>query len=502
MLDKKLRHEYAFDSELLKECSVETHTWLDAEVEALHAKGKMRGLDLQSLTNISTTSLVPVSVGFDSSAASEQSSHDSTACPLADLIDDSGFGQVSYSLPNSDDLSRFRRDDLDGSLDTEETRLQPPSNKTGLKSKVRRKSTVLATTQSHQQATAERKKKLAQKAAKDAIETRWAEEWVQSARVWPENRCVKFSTATGEVAAEARTDGVVTPDVSPRRRSKTFSGALATSSARQAIDDPPYLSHESTRMYQSADGSDDVLLAATAKKGASTPARGMMAPAALLEIPAGYELPLHSGILLAEPLDKTDDLTPSPTLDFQQYRSSRSPLGGDRITSLPLRTSPNGKQQQQSRLGAWDGNPHPPETKADEDPGLARRTVRRVEAKHTLGRDHAGPASRNNDPRIITSCRTDFPSLLSPSSTSQHVSGFLGDAALRLKSSDAAPRTQQQGAYTSLPVIPTGVFGSSRAPLKTATAHFEVSDPPTRRAFNQRVAPRKHSHQPRAFKGS
>jgi hypothetical protein len=504
MLDKKLRHEYAFDSELLKECSMETHTWLDAEVEALHAKGKMKGLDLQSLTNISTTSLLPVSVAaVDSSAASEHSSHDSTARPLADLIDDSGFGQVSFNLPTSDELSRVGFKDLDATLDSEETRLQqPPMNKTGLKNKARRKSTVLATTQSHQQATAERKKKLAQQAAKDATENRWAAEWVQSARVWPENRCVKFSTATGEVTAEGRTDGDVTPVVPRRRRSLTFSGALATSSARQAIDDKPYHSHDSTRMHQSADGSDvDVLLAAAAEKDATAPAQGMPPPS-LLEIPAGYDLPLDSLSPQAKPSDKADYLTPSTNNGFQQYRSSRSPLGGDCVTSqLLLRTSPNGKQQQQqSRLGGSDRNPHPPQTKVGGDLGFARRAARRVEAKHALGRDHAEPASRNRGPLIIlTSCRSDFPSLSSSSPTSQQISEFLGDTALSIKSTDAAPRTQQQAAsYTSLPVIP-GVFGSSRAPLKTTTAHFGVSDPPTRRAVNQRAAPRNHSHQPRAF---
>jgi hypothetical protein len=206
----KLQHEYAFAYDLLKECSVEDHARLGAEVEALHAKAKLKGLDLQSFSTAAHAE--------SRSAADDTTTVDSSANSLANLFGSGGgmFGQTSFTssatanvYPSSAaDESSAATAPLEGGASDDDAYSGNIKKKAPIAG--RRKSTVFAPTQSHQQATSEIQEKQAQRAADGAANKQVTADWVKSAKLWPEKHCIAGATTAIREGAQQLSTGDTT----------------------------------------------------------------------------------------------------------------------------------------------------------------------------------------------------------------------------------------------------------------------------------------------------
>jgi hypothetical protein len=203
----KLQHEYEFAYDLLKECSVEDHARLGAEVEALHAKAKLKGLDFESLTTPAGRSAAD-----DTKATTVI---DSSANSLANLFGSGGgmFGQTSFSSsPTANIHPSSATEDPSAATTHSEGGASKDDASDNIKKKApiagRRKSTVFAPTQSHQQATNEIQEKQAQRAADGAANKQVTADWMKSAKLWPEKHCLTAATTvTREGAHQPSTVG-------------------------------------------------------------------------------------------------------------------------------------------------------------------------------------------------------------------------------------------------------------------------------------------------------
>eukprot|EP00873_Tetraselmis_striata_P029069 jgi/Tetstr1/449333/TSEL_003848.t1 len=180
LLDSKLRHEYNFESDLVKDCSVEEHRALDSEIQALHAKGRLRGLDVAGIVAATddalTSSVSPEAAGIDGRPLASY-----IEVERASLIDSlhTSFGAPKSWIETAGGQAGAR---VEG--DNAASAKKPKGKKRG--------SLLFALTESQLQAAAITKAQREKQLIDSATNLASKEEWVRSAVEWPEHKCVGF----------------------------------------------------------------------------------------------------------------------------------------------------------------------------------------------------------------------------------------------------------------------------------------------------------------------
>eukprot|EP00873_Tetraselmis_striata_P029073 jgi/Tetstr1/449337/TSEL_003851.t1 len=181
LVDSKLRHEYNFDSDLVRDCSVEEHQALDSEITALHAKGRLHyGLDVAGIVAAAADDALsassPEAVGIDGR-------------PLANYIEVERASLIdslhsSFSSPSS--WSETAGGEGTGIKCDKAASYSRPKGKT-------RGSLLFEMTESQLQAAAVTKAQRERHLINSATDMVAKEDWVRSAMEWPEHQCVGFT---------------------------------------------------------------------------------------------------------------------------------------------------------------------------------------------------------------------------------------------------------------------------------------------------------------------
>lgn len=415
----KLQHEYAFAYDLLKECSVEDLARLGAEVEALHAKAKLKGLDLESFTTH------PAHAG-SRSAADDTTTVDSSANSLANLFGSGGgmFGQTSFTssatanvYPSSAaDESSAATAPLEGGASDDDAYSGNIKKKAPIAG--RRKSTVFAPTQSHQQATSEIQEKQAQRVADGAANKQVTADWVKSAKLWPEKHCIAgATTATREGAQQPSTGDTTTTRYShdparstlprrPRALSECAEKSNNTTESTQTA-----ASRNKVKQHQSRRHSDT----SVEKKAAA--ARALFSPPSTAHQPAALSpssVAVSNSTKLAsvqQPQwgDASSDITDSASPAFPEAKVSRRehPTQGSRNISRrhfattqfsPLTTEVG--RRSDSDVSPLAGSTE--NTFSKSKPGLLMPERRQQNNCVPCDARSYGPATRAVPPRFIT----------------------------------------------------------------------------------------------------